>query len=65
MPMAIIVKRSDKKDLAKVSCSGCGERVHGIGLEKGSRIVGLCFKCKKCGLFNEVKTTDEREPIPF
>ena len=63
--MPIIVKRSEKKELTKISCSECGERVRGVGLEKKSRVDGLCFKCKKCGLFNEVKSTDEAEPIPL
>ena len=57
MPIQIV--STSKQEVTKIACPNCGERVKQIGLRKDSVIDGLSFKCKKCGLFWEVKTTNE------
>lgn len=47
--MPIIMKKTDRKDITKLVCPDCAERVKGVGLLKDSRVDGLTFKCKKCG----------------
>ena len=55
--MSVQIIETDKKEVTKIACPACGERVKQIGLRKDSVIDGLSFKCKKCGMFWEVKTT--------
>ena len=57
--MSVEIKLTEKTEVTKLACPACGERVKQIGLQKDSVIEGLSFKCKKCGLFWEVKTTKE------
>ena len=60
--MPIIVKPSGKKELTKISCCACGEKLKGVGLEKDSIVFGLNVKCPKCGKFNEI-SADKPSPI--
>lgn len=46
--MPIIMKKTDRKDITKIVCANCGERVKGVGLLKDSRVDGVTFKCSKC-----------------
>lgn len=54
--MPIMIKRTDRKDITKIVCPGCGERVRGVGVLKESRIEGLTFKCKRCHSAWEITT---------
>lgn len=44
------------KEVTKLICPHCNERVPRIGLLKNSKIDGLTFKCKKCSKTFEVTT---------
>lgn len=44
----ITIKPTDKSDVTKLFCPECHEKVRGVGLEKGSAILGLSFTCKRC-----------------
>jgi transposase-like protein len=57
--MAVQIIPTDKTEVTKLVCPACGERVKQVGLHKGSIISGLSFKCKKCGMYWEVKTTKD------
>ena len=63
--MPIIVKKSEKKELTKISCSGCGAKIPGIGLEKESVVKGLNVACKKCGLYNVIEARADKTNYPF
>lgn len=54
--MPITLKRTERKDITKIVCPDCCERVKGVGVLKESKIEGLTFKCKKCGSTWEIKT---------
>jgi transposase-like protein len=54
--MPIIIKKTERKDITKIVCPECGERLRGIGLFKESHVVGLGFKCKRCHAAWEVTT---------
>jgi predicted RNA-binding Zn-ribbon protein involved in translation (DUF1610 family) len=43
-------------EVTKLVCPHCGEKVSRVGLLKESRVEGLTFKCKKCGMLWEVKS---------
>jgi hypothetical protein len=60
--MPIVVKPSGKKELTKISCCACGEKLRGVGLEKDSIVYGLNVKCTKCGKFNEI-SAEKPSPI--
>ncbi len=44
------------QQITKIVCPKCNEKVPRVGLLKESRIEGLTFRCKKCGLLWELKT---------
>lgn len=50
------IKPSSEKDVTKLACPECGEKIPRVGLEKNSEIKGLAFKCRKCGQFWSVTT---------
>ena len=54
--MSISLVKTERKDITKLACPDCGERVRGIGFLKESRIEGLTFKCKRCHTAWEVTT---------
>ena len=54
--MPIIVKKTDRKDITKIVCPFCRDRLRGIVLFKDSHIDGLGVKCKRCLTDLEVKT---------
>jgi predicted RNA-binding Zn-ribbon protein involved in translation (DUF1610 family) len=54
--MPITIQKTERKDITKLVCPACGERVRGIGVLKESHIEGLTFKCKRCFSAWEVKT---------
>ena len=54
--MSIIITPTDSREITKLVCPECGERVKNVALRKDSRIEGLTFKCKRCGRFFSVKT---------
>ncbi|MCD8309483.1 MAG: phage terminase large subunit family protein [Clostridia bacterium] len=43
-------------NVTHIACPHCGERLPRIGLLKDSKIEGLTFKCRKCGMLWSVKT---------
>lgn len=45
-----------ESEITKIVCPHCKEKVPRIGIEKGSKISGLTFKCRKCGKLWTVKT---------
>ena len=45
-----------ESEITKLVCPHCHERVQRIGIKKGSKVEGLTFKCRRCGLLWEVKT---------
>jgi DNA-directed RNA polymerase subunit RPC12/RpoP len=47
-------------DITKIICPHCNERVRGVGVKKDSFIVGLTFKCRRCGKLWEVVANGER-----
>lgn len=57
--MALRIVSTERTEVTKLACPACGEKVKQIGLRKDSVIDGLSFKCKRCGLYWEVKTTNE------
>lgn len=54
--MSIIITPTDSREITKLVCPECGERVKNVALRKDSRIEGLTFKCKRCGRLFSVKT---------
>lgn len=54
--MPISITPTNKKDITKIICPDCGERVRGVGLEKDSKIDGLVFRCRRCGTYKVVKS---------
>lgn len=38
-----------REEVTKIACPGCGERLRGVGIPKGSRIDTLSFICRRCG----------------
>lgn len=47
---------TDTTEVTKISCPKCNDKLPRVGLQKGSKIEGLSFKCKKCGSIWSVKT---------
>ena len=60
--MPIIVKPSAPKELTRISCYACGNKIKGVGLEKDSVVHGLNLRCTSCGKFNEI-SADKPSPI--
>jgi predicted RNA-binding Zn-ribbon protein involved in translation (DUF1610 family) len=52
----ITLKKTDRKDIVKIKCPDCGERLSNVALFRESKIEGLTFKCKKCATAWEIKT---------
>ena len=52
----IQIKPAEASEITKLVCPHCGEKFPRVGLRKGSRIVGLTFRCRKCGSLWEVTT---------
>ncbi len=48
-----------REEVTKIACPGCGERLRGVGIPKGSRIDTLSFICRRCGAPWSVKATAE------
>ena len=47
---------AERGDITKIVCPGCGERVRGVALLKGSVVKGLTFTCKRCRVTHGVET---------
>ena len=45
-----------ESEVTKLVCPHCHEKVPRIGIKKDSKLEGLTFKCRRCGLLWEVKT---------
>ena len=54
--MPVLIVPAAKSEITKIVCPDCGQKVQNVGLVKESKIVGLTFKCKKCGKLWEVTT---------
>ena len=54
--MPVTITPTEKKDITKIVCPSCNERVRFIGLIKESKIDGLTFKCRRCGKLWNVKS---------
>lgn len=54
--MPITITPAEKKDITKICCPQCNDRVRGIGLLKESRIEGLTFKCNRCKKLWSIKS---------
>ena len=54
--MPINITPAEKRDITKIVCPGCGERLRSVGLLRGSKIEGLTFKCKRCEKLWNVKS---------
>jgi uncharacterized Zn finger protein len=54
--MPLIITPTDRTDITRIVCPECKEKVHLVGLLKGSKIDGLTFRCKRCGRFWSVKS---------
>lgn len=52
----ICIKPTDTAEITKLVCPHCNEKLPRIGLRKGSKIEGLTFRCRRCGLLWEVTT---------
>lgn len=50
------VTPAEKSEITHIVCPYCKEKVARIGLEKGSKISGLTFRCRRCGKLWSVKT---------
>ena len=50
------ITKAEECVITKIICPYCKEKVPRIGIKKDSKISGLTFKCRKCGLLWEVKT---------
>ena len=63
MQMALKIKETDSSDVTRLSCPNCGEKVKYVGLLRSSAILGLTFRCKKCGKLWAVETdTNNQRP---
>ena len=49
----------DPREVTKINCPACGERLPRVGLLKGSRVHGMTFKCKRCGRIWEITAEPE------
>ena len=54
--MPITITPTERKDITKLVCPECGERLRSVGLLSGSKIEGLTFKCRRCGKLWNVKS---------
>lgn len=45
-----------ESEITKIVCPHCNTKVPRLGLQKGSKIKGLTFKCRTCGKLFEVTT---------
>lgn len=45
----IFITPTEASDITKLVCPHCKEKVPRIGFAKDSKIIGLVFKCKRCG----------------
>ncbi len=52
----LTITPAEKADITHIVCPYCKERLARVGISKGSKIVGLTFKCRKCGKLWNVKT---------
>lgn len=52
----LIICPAKEAEITKIVCPKCREKVPRIGMEKGSRIDGLTFKCRRCGNLWRIKT---------
>lgn len=46
----------EQSEITRLVCPACKEKVPRVGLLKRSKIIGLSFKCRKCGRIWEAKT---------
>lgn len=54
--MEITYSKSDRKDIVRIHCPECGERVRNIGLDpEKCNLEGLSCRCKRCRNFFTVK----------
>lgn len=54
--MPITITPTEKQEITKIVCPDCKEKVRHVGLLKESKIIGLTFKCKRCGKLWTVKS---------
>ena len=54
--MPINITETEKKEITKLVCPNCNEKLRFVGLLKESKIKGLTFKCKRCGKLWSVKS---------
>ena len=59
--MSIMITPTEKTDVTKLVCPGCGEKVKGVGLKPNSITQGLSFKCRRCGELWEVNSAPDNQ----
>ena len=52
----LTITSAQESEVTRLVCPNCHEKVARIGIKKGSKLHGLTFKCRRCGLLWEVKT---------
>lgn len=52
----LCITPAEKTEITHIVCPYCREKLSRVGLRKNSKIVGLTFKCRKCGRLWNVKT---------
>ena len=52
----LTITAAKKSEVTKLVCPHCREKLARVGIKKGSKLEGLTFKCRRCGLLWEVKT---------
>ena len=57
--MPITITPTEKQEITKIVCPDCKEKVRQVGLLKESKIIGLTFKCKRCGKLWTVKSEQQ------
>lgn len=50
------ISPTTESEITKIVCPKCREKLARVGIEKGSRIEGLTFRCRRCGNLWSVKT---------
>ncbi len=50
------IVEAEEKEVTKLVCPRCKEKLPRVGVEKDSKIKGLTFKCRRCGRLWKVDT---------
>ena len=56
--MSFVIKPAGEAEITHLNCPLCREKVPRVGIKKGSTVIGLTWKCRRCGNLWEVEATE-------